>query len=289
VKAIVTGANGFAGRHLVQHLRDRGDTVIAAGHGAEVEIDLRFVEDVKSLVAQAQPDVIFHLAGTSSVTEVQRDPVSGNQNVVQPALNMLEAVVTEAVHARVLLVSTCHVYGRPSRLPIDEAAPLAPVDLYGGARAAVEYMVASYRARGAQVVIARAFHHTGPGQDRRFAVAGWAARAAAGEARIPVGDLSLRRDYSDVRDIVAGYALLAEQGQPGEAYNLCSGRAVALSELFALAAPGAIPVPDAARVRRNDPPALLGTAARAEALGWTRRFALEGTIADLRASFVAAS
>lgn len=285
MKAIVTGANGFAGRHLVQYLRDRGDAVIAAGHGADVEIDFRFVEDAKSLVAQAQPDVIFHLAGTSSVKEVQRDPVSGNQNVVQPALNVLEAVVTEAAHARVLLVSTCHVYGRPARLPIDEAAPLAPVDLYGGARAAVEYMVATYRARGAQVVIARAFHHTGPGQDRRFAVAGWAARAVAGDRAIPVGDLSLRRDYSDVRDIVAGYALLAAHGQPGEAYNLCSGRAVALSEIFALAAPDVTPAPDPARMRRNDPPVLLGTSARAEALGWTRRYALEDTIDDLRASF----
>jgi GDP-4-dehydro-6-deoxy-D-mannose reductase len=284
MRAIVTGANGFAGRHLVRHLRGAGHDVVAAGHGAEEVVDFRFADDVRALMAHVRPEVVFHLAGTSSVVEVQRDPVTGNQNVVQPAVNVLESVLSEAPTARVLLVSTCHVVGRPARLPIDEQAPLAPVDLYGSARAAVEYMLSTYKERGVDVVVARAFHHTGPGQLPRFAVAGWAARSLAGDRSIPVGDLALRRDYSDVRDVVAGYALLAEHGERGAVYNLCSGTAVALSELFALAAPGAEPVTDAALARRNEPPVLLGTPARAESLGWTRRFTLQETVSDLRAS-----
>lgn len=284
MRALVTGAAGFAGRHLVALLRARRHDVVAAGHGAEASVDFRIAEHVADLVEDARPDVVFHLAGTSSAVEMARDPAGGNANVVQPAVNVLEAVAFRAPAARVLLASGHHVYGRPGRLPVDEACPMQPTDLFGAAKAAVEYMTRTYRERGVHVVIARAFDHTGPGQDRRSPVADWAARAAAGEARIPVGDLGLRRDVSDVRDVVAGYLLIAERGEPGQAYNLCSGRAVALRDLFALCAPGAEPVEDPSLARRGEPTALLGSAARAEALGWARRHPLEVTIADLRAS-----
>lgn len=285
MRALVTGAAGFAGRHLVALLGARGHEVVAAGHGADVSVDFRMAEDVADLVEGARPDVVFHLAGTSSAAEMVRDPAGGNANVVQPAVNVLEAVAFRAPSARVLLASGCQVYGRPPRLPIDEACPLRPTDLFGAAKAAVEYMTRTYRERGVRVVIARAFDHTGPGQDRRSPLADWAARSVAGERRIPVGDLELRRDVSDVRDVVEGYLLLAERGEPGEAYNLCSGRALALRELFALCAPGAEPVEDPARVRRGEVPALLGSPAKAEALGWARRYPIATTIADLRASF----
>jgi GDP-4-dehydro-6-deoxy-D-mannose reductase len=243
---------------------------------------------VLDLVEHARPDAVFHLAGTSSVAEMLRDPGGGHVNVVKPAVNVMEAMALRAPGARLLLVSTCHVYGRAARLPIDEACELRPADLYGAARASVEYMTRTYAQRGVPIVIARAFHHTGPGQDRRFALADWAARAAKGEARIPVGNLDVRRDYADVRDVVAGYALLAERGEPGAAYNLCSGVAYAMRELFALAAPGCEPVEDPARARRNEVPEMRGTAAKAEALGWTRRFSIERTLGDLRESFAGA-
>ena len=287
MRVIVTGAGGFAGRHLTHHLRESSCEVIAAGHAADVSMDFRMADEVHALVARVQPHVVYHLAGTSSVAEVARDPAGGNANIVQPAVNVLEAVAQHAPGARVLLVSTCHVVGRPARLPIDETAPLAPTDLYGAARAAVEYMVRTYLARGVDVVTARAFHHTGPGQSPRFALAGWAARAVRGEREIAVGNLGLRRDYSDVRDIVAGYALLAERAERGSVVNLCSGVARSLADIFAEVAPGCIPVVDAARVRSGETPALLGSPTRAEALGWVRRHPWERTVADLRASFAA--
>ncbi len=284
MRVIVTGAGGFAGRHLTHHLRDAGHDVVAAGHAADVSMDFRMADDVHALVARVQPHVVYHLAGTSSVAEVARDPAGGNANIVQPAVNVLEAVAQRAPAARVLLVSTCHVVGRPTRLPIEEDAPLAPVDLYGAARAAVEYMARTYVQRGVDVVIARAFHHTGPGQSPRFARAAWAARARRGEREIAVGDLSLRRDYSDVRDIVAGYALLVGRAERGGVVQLCSGEARSLASVFADLAPGCTPVVDPHRLRAGEPPVLLGSPARAEALGWVRRHAWERTLADLRAS-----
>lgn len=245
-------------------------------------LDFRLAEDVDELVERVRLDVVFHLAGTSSPDEAARDPAGANANIVKPAVNVLEAVAQRSPGTRVLLASTCHVYGRAPRLPTDEACPMQPADLYGAARAAVEYLVGTYRERGVDVVVTRAFPHTGPGQSRRFPLADWVARARAGEARIPVGDLELRRDFADVRDVVAGYALLAERGEGGQVYNLCAGRAWSMRELFALCAPGAEPVEDRALRRRGDVPVLLGTAARAEALGWRRRYTIEETIAAMR-------
>ncbi|MFN7146517.1 MAG: NAD-dependent epimerase/dehydratase family protein, partial [Myxococcota bacterium] len=196
MKALVTGAGGYVGRRLVEALAARGADVVGAGHGADLSVDFRMAEDVAALVEETRPAVVHHLAGTSTLAELQRDPQGGNQNVVQPALNVLEAVAN-AGGGRVVLVSPCEVYGRANRLPIDERCPLAPVDLYGAARASVEYMARAYAARGVEIVVARAFHFTGPAQDRRWPLADAAARAARGEP-VRLGDAEARRDVSDV-------------------------------------------------------------------------------------------
>jgi GDP-4-dehydro-6-deoxy-D-mannose reductase len=283
-RALVTGAAGFAGRHLVTALRGRGVEVVGAGHGCEAAIDFRLADDVHALLAEVRPAVVYHLAGTSSAAEMARDPEGGNYNIVQPAIHVMEAALT-VPGCRVLLVSTCDVYGRAPRLPTDETCPMAPVDLFGAARAAVEYMTRSYLQRGLPVVVARAFHHTGPGQDRRFPLADAAARARRGEP-LHGEDLELRRDYSDVRDVVAGYILLAEQGTPGEAYNLCSGAARSMRTLLALLAGAeALAGLTRERARPGAVPVFMGSAAKAEALGWRRRYTIEQTLADLAASY----
>lgn len=282
---LVTGAAGFAGTHLVAALRAAGRDVVGAGHGCDRSVDFRLAEDVAELVAEVRPSAVIHLAGTSTLEELLRDPHGGNYNVVQPAVNVLEAVATNAVGARVVLCSPCEVYGRASRLPTDEGSPLAPADLYGAARAAVEFMSRSYAARGVPVVVARAFHFTGPGQDRRSPLGDLAARAVRGEPLV-AGNLELRRDYSDVRDIVAGLVLLADEGRPGEAYNLCSGSTRSMRELAEkLVGPDVEITLDPARIRAGEPAVFLGSPARAEALGWRRRWDLEQTLADLRASY----
>ena len=274
--ALVTGAGGFAGKHLVHHLLEEGWRVAAAGHNCEWSVDFRMVDQVEQAFHEVQPDVVFHLAGTSSVAEMERDPVGGAENITVPVAHVLANIGL----ARLLLVSTCHVYGAGST---DEEAHLRPLDRYGAARASAEFLA---QRSGKDVVIARAFHHTGPGQDRRFALADWAARWRAGETRIPVGNLDVARDYSDVRDVVAGYRVLAERSRPGQAYNLCSGATVTMRELFTRLCPGSTPIEDPTRVRGKEVPVLQGSAAKAEALGWTRKWTLEETLAGVRGGVV---
>ncbi len=264
-------------------LRDRGHTVTAAGHAAEVEVDLRFGDDVRALVERESPDLVVHLGGVTDPVELIRDPVTGNQGVVQPAVSVLEAVAQAAPAAPVLLGSCVAVVGRPTVLPVVESSALAPTSLYGAARAAVEYMAQTYRQRGVRVVVARIFDVVGPGASPRTLVGEWLARAPSGVLR--VGDLELRRDFVDVRDVAAGLAVLGDAATRGTiepTYNLCSGRAVRLADLLALVAPGARIELDPARVRRSDPPALLGSPALAESLGWSRRYTLEQSVRDMR-------
>lgn len=277
MRALVTGAAGFAGQHLCAALRARGHEVVAAGHQAEHPVDFRLLDLVAELFSDTNPDVVYHLAGTSSVAEMRRGPTdTQTENIVHPLLNVLEC----AGRRRVLYVSTCHVYGSG---PTDESTPMRPTELYGAARASAEAMARRHVDKGGDVVIARAFHHTGPGQDRRFALSDWAHRYAAGERAIPVGNLDVRRDYFDVRDAVEGYQILAERGEAGQAYNLCSGTSRSMRELFERLCPGAEPVVDESRQRGKEVAEIAGSPARAEALGWSRRHPLQGTLDDLRA------
>ncbi|MDP2311397.1 MAG: NAD-dependent epimerase/dehydratase family protein [Pseudomonadota bacterium] len=282
---LVTGAAGFAGQALVAALRADGREVVGAGHATDASVDFRITEDVLALVDEVRPSLVFHLAGTSTLREMLRDPHGGNYNVVQPAVNLMEALARVAPGTRLVLCSPCEVYGRAARLPTDERSPLAPVDVYGAARAAVEYMSRSYAQRDVPVIVARAFHFTGPGQDRRWPLADLVARAALGEP-LEVGNPELRRDYSDVRDIVRGLAVLGDRGEPGEAYNLCSGSTRSLRDLAAQALGEGAELtlnPDLAIA--TEVPVFLGSPARAEALGWRREWTLERTLADLRASY----
>lgn len=290
MNALVTGAGGFSGSHLVRLLREQGHTVTAAGHHAEVEVDFLDALQVERLCGDVRPDVIFHLAGTSHISAMRENPMAAHLNVVKPVVTLLDEVFNRHRSTRIVLVSTCSVYGRPQKLPIPEDHPLQPVDTYGSARAAVEHVVKGYLPHGIDVVIARAFNHTGRGQDTRFALPDWRAQQREGPSLLAggqgggivrVGNLDVRRDYSDVRDIVAGYLLLAERGVTGEAYNLCSGQAVSMRTLFERACPSATAVVDETRVRRVEVPILWGDPSKAEALGWTRRHSLDDALQEL--------
>ncbi len=280
--SLVTGAGGFVGQHLVSHLRQRGDPVVGAGHGADVEVDFREPGSVRRLLATHRPEVIFHLAGTTSLAEMRRDPGAGHGNIVRPVVILLDELLQRHRATRLVLVSGWQAYGRPQRLPIAEDHPLAPIDIYGSARAATELVARNYLAHKLDIVIARPFHHTGPGQTRASLVPGWIAQHLNGSAPIRTGNLDLRRDICDVRDVVEGYALLASSGEAGQTYNLCSGKTVSLRALFELACPGATAIsePDV----EAELPVLWGDASKLEALGWIRRYAHAQTVADLRRS-----
>ncbi len=286
--AVVTGGAGFAGRWLCRDLAAAGYRVTAWSRatprveGAGVRtVDVRDAAACAEALAADPPDVVFHLAAVTHVGDAAGDPagawrtnVDGTRHVLAPLPDDVPAV----------LASTCHVYGVPDRLPVAEDAPVRPVGAYAETKAEAE---AAARRVHARTVIARAFHHTGPGQAPRYVLAAWAKDLAAGARPLRTGDRSVRRDFCDVRDIARGYRLLAERAAPGAVLNLCSGEAPTLDALLTLLNGGRTPaaVVDPARLRPSDVPELRGDPARAHALGWRAEIPLERTLAELRRSF----
>jgi GDP-4-dehydro-6-deoxy-D-mannose reductase len=278
---LLTGAAGFVGGYL---LRELGERAVAASadvtDAAEVARDLR----------EAAPDAVVHLAAYSSVADSWENPVEVWRVNTLGTVALLEAVRTERPAARVLVVSTGEVYGRTEVLPTPEDEPLRPLSPYAASKAAAELACErAARADGLDVVVARAFPHLGPGQDERFAIASWAAQIARLEARgggtLAVGDLSVERDLTDVRDVAHAYRLLLEPSVGPGRYNVASGRTVRLAEvvetLVGLARCSVAVEVEEERLRPADIPVLCGDASRlAQATGWSPTIPLEQTLAD---------
>jgi len=290
VKALVTGARGFVGPYLTAHLESMGDEVI----GVDTDMDIVDAEAVRSRLADEMPDVVYHLAAASHVGDSWHAPTEVLRINTEGTLNVLLAA-HEAGAERVVIIGSAEQYGQvpESMLPITEDTPLRPVSPYGASKAAAE-MLGSYMVRGRDfpVVLVRAFNHLGPGQSDRLVGSALARQVAENERRgseeILAGDLSPRRDFTDVRDVVRAYRLLAERGVPGEAYNVCSGRAVAIRELadtlIELAGSPMKVVLDAERLRPVDVPVVLGDNAKiVRDTGWTPEIPLEQTLADILA------
>ena len=236
MRALVTGSRGFVGTHLVAHLNACADDVI------EVDrvIGSPPIEDagaVSELIAEAKPDAVYHLAGQSDVAGSWDDPLGTFQTNADGTLHVVRACIDAGVE-RLLSVTSSDIYGLvgPEELPITEHATLRPVNPYAASKAAAEMVcIQGFLGHGLGVIRARAFNHLGPGQSERFLAPALAARIArneqSGSSVVPVGNLSARRDFTDVRDVVRAYRLLVVDGEPGEAYNVCSGRDVAVSEI----------------------------------------------------------
>jgi len=198
----------------------------------QVWLDLRDLQQTVDLVASSDPDVIFHLAAQSFVPSSFADPWDTLETNIRSQLNILEAVRRVQRPTRVLVIGSNEEYGRPTpeELPVTEASPLRPISPYAVSKVAQDLLGLQYfLAHGMPVVRLRPFNHTGPGRPPRFVVPAFAsqiARAEAGlqEPVVRVGNLDAERDFSDVRDIVRAYYLAAMQGEPGEVYNLASGR-----------------------------------------------------------------
>lgn len=286
MRALVTGATGFVGRHLVAHLAAAGD---------DVSISEAEITDPGALEADFggdRPDAVYHLAAQADVQTSFADPAATLRINVEGTLNVLEAA-RRAGAGRVVVISSADVYGRvaPEGLPVDESSAMLPVTPYGASKAAAEMVcLQAGLGRGLDVIRARAFNHLGPGQSDRFVAAALASRVAAnerdGSEAVRVGNLQARRDFTDVRDVVRAYRLLAISGQAGEAYNVCSGAARAISELAeALIARARHPMrleADGELLRPVDVAEVSGDPSKLHsATGWRPEVPLEQTLDDL--------
>jgi GDP-4-dehydro-6-deoxy-D-mannose reductase len=287
VRAFVTGGHGFVGPWLCRHLAAAGDEVAIA------EVDVTDGPAVRRAVAEAAPEVVYHLAAQSSVHDSWDAPAATFTVNALGTVQVLGAVQASAPAARVLLVSSVEVYGivEESELPLREGAPFRPATPYAASKAAAEMAgIQAHLGWGLDVVRARPFTHTGPGQTPRFFVPDMARQiveaAGNGVTALRTGNLTVRRDLLDVRDVVRAYRLLAERGTPGDVYNICSGRSVALDRvvrrLLDLDGSALEVTTDPARLRPVDLPDLRGDPGHLHAdTGWQPELTLDQTLADV--------
>jgi GDP-4-dehydro-6-deoxy-D-mannose reductase len=304
VRILVTGAAGFVGRWLVPELEGAGHEVLREPPGTRVDVSV--ASEVFDWLGRTRPDAVIHLAAVSRPTAVEADPrhafavaVAGTANVVQA----FAAARRERSGRRVLLVAgSGEVYGRPNAedLPLRESDAVRPATAYALTKLAQEGIALSLgRRSGLEVIATRSFNHTGPGQPTAFAVAAFADRILAaqrsGRSSIPVGNIDIRRDLTDVRDVVGAYRRLVEVGRDegveagGLVVNVASGRSVPLrgivEELARLAGADVVPVPDPSLVRAQDALEVRADITRITALtGWRPTIELQATLRDVLAA-----
>ena len=309
MRVLITGITGFVGSHFAEFLLGQGVEVVGSLRWRSkteniehlrdritlIESDLRDLLSVRTVLEQARPDCVVHLAAQSFVAASWQTPVETFHTNVVSQMNLLEGLRQLRRDARFLVIGSSEEYGlvEPDELPVREMNPLRPLSPYAVSKVAQDLMGFQYfKSYGLHIVRARAFNHTGPRRGEAFATSNFAKQIAAieaglREAVIHVGDLKPTRDFSDVRDIVRGYWQLLEHGTPGEVYNLCSGEDWSIERVLqfligrSTASSIAIRV-DPARLRPSDVPILRGSAEKIEkATGWHRTIRLEQTLTDL--------
>ena len=292
-RVLITGMTGFAGSHLAAHLLEQGHDIygvaLDAGRGLDfldrpvsmVVADLQNRQVVDDLLADVQPDHIYHLAAQANVPVAWQDPWGTFENNVRPELNILQAMAHQHLKAKLLVVASNEVYGIVSadNLPVDESKSLEPTNPYGVSKVAQDLLARQYfLSHGVDVIRVRAFNHVGPRQSPQFVAASFARQIAEAEVglRAPVmfvGNLTARRDFTDVEDVVRAYALLMACGAPGEAYNVGSGVARSAQELLdillSMSSVSIEIMQDPARSRPIDIPVIYANIARLQACtGW---------------------
>ena len=290
-RVLITGASGFAGRHLHALCAAAGDEVVDVSRSSGLGIDLLDAELVRTAVRDAEPAAVYHLAARAHVGDSWREPEAFLRDNMAMTLHLLDAVRTEAPEAAVLVVGSSELYGTPASLPVDESAPLRPQNPYAVSKANADVLAGFYAdAHGLRILRPRAFNHAGPGQEPRYAIASFARQIAAGleagddPVRVVTGNPDARRDYTDVRDVVRAYRALAERAEPG-IYNVCSGRSASAAELVtSLGRVANVEVDhqvDPKLQRAHEVMEVRGSSRRlSEATGWEPEYELERTLAD---------
>ncbi len=302
MRVLVTGSQGFAGRHLVDWAKRQGAHVVGCirpGRPAPTDSDVEWVEwDVQNgaafadLLRSRRPDRIFHLAAIASVAAAERDRTQTLAVNTGGVLAIVEALSDQDSSARLVLASSCEVYGpgQPGRR-LNELSPQRPVTFYGVSKWMAEETVRLFARRSVDGVILRPFNHIGPGQAPAFVSSSFARQIVAMERGIQplelkTGNLEVIRDFSDVRDVVRAYWLAADSAETGQTYNVASGSPTSIQGMLELLLEQTevevAVVRDPALQRKNDNPYLVGDASRlGQEVGWRPEIALRQTVRDL--------
>jgi GDP-4-dehydro-6-deoxy-D-mannose reductase len=309
MRVLITGITGFVGSYMAEHALAQGAEVYGSSRWRSntanlddiraritlIESDLRDLSSVRALFEAVRPEYVVHLAAQSFVGASWQAPAETLTTNVISQVNLLEAIRGLKIAPRFLAIGSSEEYGlvHPDELPIKETNPLRPLSPYAVSKVAQDLMGFQYfKSYGLPIIRTRAFNHEGPRRGDVFVTSSFARQIAEIEAGlrdpiIHVGDLLPRRDYSDVRDIVRGYWTLLERGEPGEVYNLCSGRSWAIQQVldFLLEQSkmkGISVKVDPARLRPSDVMVLEGDLSKIEkAVGWKGEIPFERTLRDL--------
>lgn len=303
MKSLIIGGAGFVGGYLARHLLTLGHEVAitkipseqTAAAGVSVyDLDIRDQDAVSEVLKNVRPDMVFHLAAQSSVAVSWKHPQLTADINIKGILNVLDGLRRYGGNPRVLLVGSGEEYGYvlPEETPVRETNPVRPGNIYAATKACQNMVGRIYaQAYDLDLVMVRPFNHIGPNQSPVFVAADFCKQAAeieAGmrEAVIRVGNLNVRRDFTDVRDVVRAYALLVQKGQAGETYNIGSGHAVRIGDILRTildqsAASIRVEV-DSEKLRPADVPVMEADISKMQRLtGWKPQIRLEQTIEDM--------
>lgn len=302
MKALIIGGAGFVGAYLIRELSSAGAEVHATclpfekiGESCGVHtLDIMNMDDISALLDELSPDVVYHLAAQSSVAVSWKKPQLTAEINVIGSINVLEAVRNAAKKdMRVIMIGTGEEYGfiREDACPLSEDEPLNPGNIYAATKACQEMISKIYvRAYKMDIVMVRAFNHSGPGQSDMFVISDFCRQIAEIESgkkapEMCVGNLTAMRDFTDVRDVVRAYRLLADKGVSGRVYNVGRGRAVdiqfILDTALGLSDKSITVKQDPARMRASDIPIIEPDVSRiTEDTGWKPEISMEQTISD---------
>ncbi len=311
MRVLVTGIDGFVGSHAAEYVLGIKGTELHGTHFPREksgnldqlrgrltlhEADIVDAGAVRAIFDSVRPDKVIHLAGQAFVPTAMKDPF-GTFNVnIMGGVAVLEAARAQAEASGtgpdILIVSSAEVYGKSGGEPVTEESPLKPENPYAASKASIDLISREYlRAFGVRVKVVRPFNHAGPRQSPVFVSSDFGrqfALIAAGRSEpvIRAGNLDVRRDFTDVRDVVRAYWAILTHPSEHTVFNLCSGRVVAIRGLIdmfqAVSGIHVRVLSEDSRRREGEPPLIAGSYARLRgATGWDPEIALEQTLADV--------
>lgn len=285
MKTLLTGYNGFVGRHLLNAIRG---IPLKDSLGL---VDITNKKRVESAVSSIAPDQVIHLAAQSFIPASFQDPLETYTINFIGTFNLLEALKASGFSGNMLYVGSAEVYGLvpPNQLPVSETQPLRPRNPYAVSKIAAEALCYQMSQTGSfSIVMARPFNHIGPGQDQRFVVSDFARqiieiKQGKKEPLLEVGEIEVTRDFTDVEDVIGAYLGLLENGKSGEVYNVCSGKERSvrsiIETLLHLAGVRVEIISDLTRFRPSEQRRMCGNPQKIRtAIGWEPRVQLEDTL-----------
>lgn len=298
MKVLITGINGFVGPYLAKELHEHGYKIVGTTHASTDGTVPEYVETrklditdrdlVQKVVQEVRPDILVHLAAVSSVRFSIDHPHETHKINVEGTKNVVDAV-RSLPKVRMLFISSSEVYGIPSQIPIPEDADLSPVSPYAETKVQGEHICMESADDAHEMLVSRSFNHIGSGQQESFVSSSFAKQIAKLEkygGTIKVGDLTAKRDFTDVRDVMRAYRMIIEKGKSGEAYNVCSGTSISIQELLdrlrSLSTKHIAEEVDESRLRPAEIPDLCGDNSKLKRdTGWEPQIPLEQSLKEI--------